>query len=333
MAKLTLTDITSGYQTAAAYNANNALIEAALENTLSRDGTTPNTMSANLDMNSNKITNVTDGTNNQDAVTLKQLNDASVVAATAAASAVTLADAGGNYASTTVEAAFAELASVSNGEGASIIGVEDSAANYTATDVEGVLAEIATSFVATDDNATLGSVFMNEKAAAEADVGGDGQLWVLNSTPNVLKFTDDAGTDFTPHMEGTALPMAEATLSDPVIQNFSMPTETGAIASGVCTIDLDDGNAVEISLTENITSFTVNNQPATGTYYEILIKFVQDATGSRTVTWGGEFASINWPGGTAPTITTTATTGTDIVSVKTFDGGTTWYGNYSQDYS
>lgn len=58
MAKLTLDDISGGYQTAAAYNANNALIEAALENTLSRDGTTPNMMDADLDMNSYDINNV-----------------------------------------------------------------------------------------------------------------------------------------------------------------------------------------------------------------------------------------------------------------------------------
>ena len=78
MAKLTLTDITSGYFSAAAYNANNALIEAALENTLSRDGTTPNTMSANLDANSNKVVNLLDGTANQDACTYGQLLAASL---------------------------------------------------------------------------------------------------------------------------------------------------------------------------------------------------------------------------------------------------------------
>lgn len=62
MAKLTTTDITniSGAETVAlaAINANNALIETAMENTLSRDGTSPNTMSADLDMNSNDILNV-----------------------------------------------------------------------------------------------------------------------------------------------------------------------------------------------------------------------------------------------------------------------------------
>ena len=76
MAKITLTDMTSGYQSTAVYNANNTLLEAAIENTLSRDGTTPNTMGANLDMNSNKVVNVTDGTNAQDAVTLSQLTSA-----------------------------------------------------------------------------------------------------------------------------------------------------------------------------------------------------------------------------------------------------------------
>ena len=75
MAKLTLNDITSGYGSAALYNANNTLIEAALENTLSRDGTSPNTMSANIDMNSNKIVNLAAPTASNDAVRLIDLQE------------------------------------------------------------------------------------------------------------------------------------------------------------------------------------------------------------------------------------------------------------------
>lgn len=60
MAKLTLTDITTNRLTAiTAYNANNTAIETAIENTLSRDGTSPNQMEANLDMNGNSILNYT----------------------------------------------------------------------------------------------------------------------------------------------------------------------------------------------------------------------------------------------------------------------------------
>ena len=58
MAKLTLNDVTTGYQSTAAVNANNALVEAALENTVSRDGTTPNTMTGSLDMNGQSILNL-----------------------------------------------------------------------------------------------------------------------------------------------------------------------------------------------------------------------------------------------------------------------------------
>jgi hypothetical protein len=82
MAKLTLNDIVSGYGTAALYNANNTLIEAAIENTISRDGTSPNTMSAPLDMNSHAINNVSDGVLSTDAATVQQLNDIALVTGT-----------------------------------------------------------------------------------------------------------------------------------------------------------------------------------------------------------------------------------------------------------
>ena len=61
MAKVTLDDLANlenEATTVSTVNNNNALIEAALENTLSRDGTSPNTMGANLDMNSNRILNL-----------------------------------------------------------------------------------------------------------------------------------------------------------------------------------------------------------------------------------------------------------------------------------
>ena len=63
MAKLTLTDISNFRNqtvTANTINSNNNATETALENTLSRDGTSPNQMNADLDMNSNDILNVGD---------------------------------------------------------------------------------------------------------------------------------------------------------------------------------------------------------------------------------------------------------------------------------
>lgn len=76
MAKLTLNTIGSRYGSIDALNDNSNLVEAALENTLSRDGTGPNNMEADLDMDSNSIINLADGVHNQDAATFKQLSDA-----------------------------------------------------------------------------------------------------------------------------------------------------------------------------------------------------------------------------------------------------------------
>lgn len=58
MAKLILNDVITGFASTTATNINNGLIETALENTLSRDGTSPNQMQADLDMNGNRILNV-----------------------------------------------------------------------------------------------------------------------------------------------------------------------------------------------------------------------------------------------------------------------------------
>lgn len=76
MAKLTLTDLTGFTSDAlAAINANSAAIETALENTLSRDGTSPNEMEADLDMNSNRIINLPVATAATEAVRFDQVDE------------------------------------------------------------------------------------------------------------------------------------------------------------------------------------------------------------------------------------------------------------------
>lgn len=59
MTKLILNNVANGGPTGiTSINSNNDLIEVALENTLSRDGTSPNQMAADLDMDNNDILNV-----------------------------------------------------------------------------------------------------------------------------------------------------------------------------------------------------------------------------------------------------------------------------------
>lgn len=75
MAKLTLNTIGSRYGSIDALNNNSDLVEAAFENTLSRDGTGPNGMEADLDMNSHAIINyTTDLTNPSSLITVGALD-------------------------------------------------------------------------------------------------------------------------------------------------------------------------------------------------------------------------------------------------------------------
>lgn len=57
MAKFTPVDLQSGFASTASLNANFAQLETLSEQWLSRDGTTPNAMNSDLDMNNNDILN------------------------------------------------------------------------------------------------------------------------------------------------------------------------------------------------------------------------------------------------------------------------------------
>lgn len=91
--KLSLTPISSRYASVAALNANFDAIEDAIENTLSRNNASPNTMLGNFDMNGNRIINIADPVDSTDAVSKGWLESlpvsAAADAATASAAAVT----------------------------------------------------------------------------------------------------------------------------------------------------------------------------------------------------------------------------------------------------
>ena len=67
MSKVTLQDIASGFASTTKINQNNDTIEGAFDNTLSRDGATPNSMLADLDMNSHRVANLGSPTSANDA--------------------------------------------------------------------------------------------------------------------------------------------------------------------------------------------------------------------------------------------------------------------------
>ena len=97
-------------------------------------------------------------------------------------------------------------------------------------------------------------------------------------------------------------------------------TVSTASATGATTLNLNNGNVFNLTLTGNAT-FTVSNATS-GRACSFTIYLKQDATGSRTVTWP---SGTKWSGG-APTLSTAANA-VDIVVLESLDGGTTWYGS------
>lgn len=100
--------------------------------------------------------------------------------------------------------------------------------------------------------------------------------------------------------------------------------QTDSSSSGAVTFDWSTDNKLKITLTENITSITFTAPPGPA---NIVLEIVQDTT-TRTVT--GWPAAVEWPGGTAPTIST----GSGAVDILTFYyNGTTYFGAFLQNYS
>ena len=89
------------------------------------------------------------------------------------------------------------------------------------------------------------------------------------------------------------------------------------------TIDFGTGNFQKSTLTGNCT-YTFTAPTLKGRFQ---LRVIQDATGSRTVTWP---AAVKWPGGTAPTLTTDASA-IDIITF--FWDGTNYYGVSTLDFS
>lgn len=105
-------------------------------------------------------------------------------------------------------------------------------------------------------------------------------------------------------------------------QNFNATTLTdGANISW----DLESNQVCSVTLEGNRTLDNPTNM-VDGATYILIVK--QDGTGSRTLAYG---TAYKWEGGTAPTLTTTATTGIDILTF--ISDGTSMYGMAAQDFS
>ena len=149
--------------------------------------------------------------------------------------------------------------------------------------------------------------------AVSAGGTGVGTLTGLAKGNGTSAFTAAvAGTDYTSPTSTET--MTNKTLTNPTVTNY-VETPYSANSSTAITLALTNGTVQIITLTGNATI----TMPTATSGKSFIMYLKQDATGSRTVTW----STVKWAGGTAPTITSTASR-QDILSF--FADGTNWYG-------
>jgi hypothetical protein len=250
------------------------------------------------DVNSRRVANLATPTTTTDAAS-KSYVDGAVVASAF---------------SSTLGGAIAALAAKAAPVDADVLAVADSAAANLGKKV--TLAQFRTAMLGaawsppTSDGATLGtaSLMWSDLFLAAGSVvnWNNGDVTLTHATGKLT-------------LAGGYLDMSDNLLVQPEIKDYSESVNAiGSIGGGTQDIDLQLGNVVSATVDTSATTFTFSNPPATGKAGSFTL-FLTNG-GSQTVTWP---ASVDWSGGVAPTLTTS---GVDVLTFTTIDGGTTWYG-------
>jgi hypothetical protein len=112
----------------------------------------------------------------------------------------------------------------------------------------------------------------------------------------------------------------DTVVKTPVLQDISEKVNViGTGLSGAQTIDYTLGGVVTATVT-GAAQWTVTNPPASGKCGTIVFHLTNGGLGIQTLFSGN---AVKWPGGTAPTLTSS---GTDMLVFTTLDAGTTWRG-------
>lgn len=169
--------------------------------------------------------------------------------------------------------------------------------------------------VSYNDNATLRQI-----AKVTLQVGDtwstDGTTDSAGSLKTAVGFASSTGS-------GAVVLQTNPSITNPTITAYLETAPAIANSSTAVTLSLSSGTVLSYTLTGNCT-FTM---PTATSGTSFIVKLIQDGTGSRTAT----FTGVKWPSGTAPTITTTASTGLDILSFVCINS--VWYGTFAQAFA
>ena len=179
----------------------------------------------------------------------------------------------------------------------------------------------ASKAVVLDSNAAVNAV----KTAA-LHIGASGSETSVTATGVELNYNDitTLGTAEASKVvtmsSGSVTNFSDKVLQRPEIKDYGETVNAiGGTGGGTQSIDLTLGNVVTATQDTSATTYTFDNPSPTGKGCAFTLILTNGASNSGTV-WP---ASVDWAGGTEPTLTTS---GIDIFTFISIDEGTIWYG-------
>ena len=241
----TVSSITTGHASITALNANFTALKEGFDNTLSRDGSSPNTMSADIDLNGNDLNNVAalKNTSGQDivALTLGYMNTANTAATNAGNSATASASSASSSATSATASGNSATASASSATGAA-----SSAASAAST-------------LDTFDDRFLGAKSSNPSVDNDGDALATGALYFNTGDNNMRVYNGSAwqavGPTTTEQTNINTVAAADANITT-VVGQITPTNNIQTVAQNAST--LNSLNAM-FTAVENITVTVVND--------------------------------------------------------------------------
>lgn len=182
--------------------------------------------------------------------------------------------------------------------------------------VEGTTTTVNTTNTTISDNTIV--LNSGETGAGIQHSDASAGIEIERGTALNTKMLYDENADVFRFLEGTG----PARLHVPA---YSEEVMAETISSGVVSLDVRGATIFTITLSENITGFTLTGEQAAASTSFILV-LTQDGVGGRTVDLSNFVGrTVKWAGSVVPTVSTNPNA-TDIFLFTTFNGGTIYYG-------
>ena len=183
--------------------------------------------------------------------------------------------------------------------------------------ISGTLVVNSGSITATNGIIATGSILVNgivnatsftgslQGTATSASFASTASYWGGTATSASFASTSSFVNTLTQNVTVSGSIFLSGSLNTPVFvdyeERFSTPGISIAPSPGELILNLANGNVFDVALNANITTLTISNPPAANNAGSFVLIFTADGN-PRVVSWG---ASILWPAGTAPTLTST----------------------------